>query len=677
MAAVVEIILEGKDKASDVISGLQGSLGGLADIAKGALTVGFGVAAAGAGALAAGLGLSISEAISAEKVQAQLEAVLKSTGGQAGVTSEMANDLATSISKLSTFSDDAILKGENLLLTFTNIGKDVFPDATQIMVDMASALGTDVSGGAIQLGKALNDPIAGIGALSRVGVSFTEEQKKLIQSLVETGDVAGAQRIILEELGKEFGGSAAAQAATFGGQMEVVKNQLLNVAEGIGMSLLPIGKTLIDTFLMPALPVIEGVGNALSTFFTALINGQNPLSSIALLIGNVGSAFGLTSTESQNLSRNVMTFLNDGKIKFEEFQTAIQPVVDALQIGFNQIAASVVPFIQNTLLPAISSITSQISGELPTAQSVFQVVINGIVGAIQLVTTVITTVLIPILTNVVNWVVTNWPTIQATVQNVFAAIQNIINQVMPVVLNVITTVLTGIQTFWNNHGQAIMTIVTSYFNQMKIGIETIINVIRSVIEFVLERIQIFWDAWGETIMQVIRNMTQVIGSIIEAFASALQGDWTAFGEHLRDAWDGIWESIKLIVTNAIDIFLNFDWAGIGTNIIEGIANGISAATGFIQNAATRAAQAALDAIKGLLGIHSPSRVFAGIGQNMMQGMAIGINKNAQLPATAMERATKEIVTNTTNNYSLNITSNARTEDLVANYRTMEVLLGGI
>jgi hypothetical protein len=180
-------------------------------------------------------------------------------------------------------------------------------------------------------------------------------------------------------------------------------------------------------------------------------------------------------------------------------------------------------------------------------------------------------------------------------------------------------------------------------------------------------------------MEVIRNMTSVIGSIIEAFASALEGDWTAFGENLRNAWDGIWESIKLIVTNAINIFLNFDWAGIGSNIIKGIGNGISAATGFIVDAAKRAAQAALDAIKGLLGIHSPSTVFAGIGVNLMAGMAKGINAGANLPVSAMNNATEKITSTTINNNygGLTIHSNARTEDLISDFRTMKTLMGGI
>lgn len=99
-----------------------------------------------------------------------------------------------------------------MLLTFTNIGKDVFPNATAMTLDMATAMNgglapsaEQLSNQAIQLGKALNDPIMGMGALRKVGVAFTEAQKEQITTLQQSGDIMGAQKIILAELATEFG----------------------------------------------------------------------------------------------------------------------------------------------------------------------------------------------------------------------------------------------------------------------------------------------------------------------------------------------------------------------------------------------------------------------------------------------------------------------------------------
>ena len=182
---------------------------------------------------------SIQSAAEAERVDAQLGAVLRSTGGAAGMARGELDDLANSLSRVSTYDDEAIKSSEALLLTFTEIGSDVFPTATQAILDMSTAMGTDLQSATIQVGKALNDPINGITALSRVGVSFTQQQKEQIKAFVETGNSMKAQKIILDELSKEFGGSALAASKTYEGQLIILKNEFGNVAEEIGVQLIP------------------------------------------------------------------------------------------------------------------------------------------------------------------------------------------------------------------------------------------------------------------------------------------------------------------------------------------------------------------------------------------------------------------------------------------------------
>ena len=116
-------------------------------------------------------------------------------------------------------------------------------------------MGTDLQSATIQVGKALNDPIGGISALSRVGIQFTADQKAMIEGMVEAGDVAGAQAIIIEELNSQFGGSAAAAVNTYAGQMKVLEEQFNDVKQGIGETLLPILQELgvfAVTYVVPA-----------------------------------------------------------------------------------------------------------------------------------------------------------------------------------------------------------------------------------------------------------------------------------------------------------------------------------------------------------------------------------------------------------------------------------------
>src|SRR3954447_2556675 len=193
----------------------------------------------GGAGLAAGVKASFDEMANAQKVAAQTAAVLKSTGGVAGVTARNVDTLAKSLMNLSGVDDEAIQSAENLLLTFTNIRSDAFEPATKAALNMSVALGEDLQTAALQVGKALQDPINGITALRRAGVNFTAAQRTMISTLVASGQTVEAQRIILHELTKEFGGSAAAAGKTLPGQLNILKQNILNLAGAIASKLNP------------------------------------------------------------------------------------------------------------------------------------------------------------------------------------------------------------------------------------------------------------------------------------------------------------------------------------------------------------------------------------------------------------------------------------------------------
>lgn len=226
--ANIRAVISAEDRASKVLVGFGQSTQKLGK----SLAIGLAAATAATAAFAVSAVKSFTES---QNVMAQTNAVIKSTGGVAGVTSKQVSDLASSLQRVTKFSDEQVQSGENLLLTFTKIGKNIFPQATEVMLDMSQALGQDVKNSAIQLGKALQDPILGITALRRVGVNFNDEQKKVIENLVKTGRSAEAQKLILKELQTEFGGSARAAGQTFAGQLTILKNQLDDIKETIGL----------------------------------------------------------------------------------------------------------------------------------------------------------------------------------------------------------------------------------------------------------------------------------------------------------------------------------------------------------------------------------------------------------------------------------------------------------
>jgi hypothetical protein len=212
------------------------------------------IAGVAIGAVAVGLGKSVAAAAEAQKIMTQTDAVLKSTGTTANGTAADIANLSEALSRQTAVDDELIQSGANLLLTFKNIqnqagaNNDIFDQTVAATLDVARAMGTDASGEAIRLGKALNDPVKGISALTRVGIQFTDQQKAQIKALTESGDLLGAQKIILAELQSQFGGSAQAYAQTFAGQIELLGIELENLSEEIGVAVMPAIMEMVTAF---------------------------------------------------------------------------------------------------------------------------------------------------------------------------------------------------------------------------------------------------------------------------------------------------------------------------------------------------------------------------------------------------------------------------------------------
>lgn len=180
-----------------------------------------------------------------DRVNKQTESAIRATGGAAKVTAGEVEGLAQAIEKKTGIEAESIQSGQNMLLTFKGIrneagaGNDIFNQATQTLADMSTAMGTDASTSAVQLGKALNDPIKGMSALSKVGVTFTQQQKDQIAAMVAAGDTMGAQKVILQELNSEFGGAAEGYGNSLPGKIAKAKNAFGDIQEAILSGLVP------------------------------------------------------------------------------------------------------------------------------------------------------------------------------------------------------------------------------------------------------------------------------------------------------------------------------------------------------------------------------------------------------------------------------------------------------
>lgn len=190
-----------------------------------------------AGAIAAAWGTSASVAAYKTQLQAQqkLQAVFAATGNAAGLSSQEVATFASDLQSVTNIGDEVTIASAAVLASFTKIKGDLFTDTLKSAADLAAVLGGELEPRVKMLGKSLEDPAKGMEQLREVGVSFTIAQQNQVKSLQATGDLLGAQRILLGEVEKRFGGAAQAMADPW----TQLKNSIGDVGEMFGSLLLP------------------------------------------------------------------------------------------------------------------------------------------------------------------------------------------------------------------------------------------------------------------------------------------------------------------------------------------------------------------------------------------------------------------------------------------------------
>jgi len=355
-------------KAQGHAEGFGSKLKGLAK--GGALAAG----AAGLGALTASVKIGIDEFAEASKVTAQTESVLKSTGKAANVTAGHVGKLAEQLMKKSGVDDEAIQSGENLLLTFTNIrneagkGNDVFDQTTKAALDMSVAMGTDMKSASMQLGKALNDPEKGVTKLARSGVTFTDSQKEMIKKLQESGDALGAQKIILGEVNKEFGGSATAAGKTLPGQISILKESFSNFAGDLVAKVIPIVQQAI-TWLRDHWPEISAAFNAMWKVVEPVLSQLWSLlkTVVGIVIDNWPLISPVISAVGTNI-KNVMKVVGD----------VIKIVIDILKGNWSQAWQDVKKLVGDAITVVLGMIRGWVNTIGAAALAVGKAILGGI-----------------------------------------------------------------------------------------------------------------------------------------------------------------------------------------------------------------------------------------------------------------------------------------------------------
>jgi hypothetical protein len=200
----------------------------------------------GAGAAVAGFASkAVDAAENVRQADNRLGQVAKSMGLFGSQTQAVTNrliELAEANEVNLAIDAETIKLTQSKLLTFKELAGSAdeaggaFDRATMAALDLAAAGFGSAETNATQLGKALQDPIKGLTALTRSGVTFTKQEKENIKTLVESGQTLKAQDLILQAIETQVGGTAQATAKA----SDKMKLAFENVYETVGEALLPV-----------------------------------------------------------------------------------------------------------------------------------------------------------------------------------------------------------------------------------------------------------------------------------------------------------------------------------------------------------------------------------------------------------------------------------------------------
>jgi phage-related protein len=663
--AVLELLVNLKDNASSGLASLGSAVGSLGMVAGG-------VALAGVAGLGAAIVSGVGDAREAAKVYAQTEAVIKSTGGAAGVTANQVSDLAASLSAASgksLFGDDDIQQSTNLLLTFTEIKGKVLDVATAVTVDMAQAMGGAPKDAAIQLGKALNDPIKGMTALSKVGVSFTDEQKAQVAAMQKAGDMAGAQTIILNELNKEFGGSAAAAAEADGGWAQF-NDRMGEAKETLGAAVLPLLNMLTSVLNTSVLPIVEsaaaGFASLVGAFQTGASDGAGFIGGITNALYSLDTVSPIFDTIADSINTLAQSFdeggigglLNNLIYGFTGVQGAAWPlidVIDGIRAGFEdgglQGAFETIAFQLAQISPTFALLKGAVEAALPPIQEIVLSVFGIITSFIQ----------------------QNGAQMLADVTAIWTQIQGLITALLPPIQSIVASVFGAIATFLQANGADIQAFFTTAWNAIAEIVKTALAIIQAVVIPVLAAVAGFIAAHGTEIQAMLKGTWDAISGMITIALNLIQGVLKTVLLAISGDWSGAWQMLQQtsaqFVQGILDVVtktmgdlqgvfteivgaIKATWDGfvggaaaIGSNIVQGIISGVKNAAGALYSALQDMASNALQAAKDAIGISSPSKDFANeVGNPIVQGIVAGIQGTAGSLMTTMANLTGGLVT---------------------------------
>lgn len=560
------------------------------------------------GIIGVGLGLKsmMASAEAGQKTLAQMDAVLKSTGDASGMTKQQLIALADAQSKVTTFSKGTTMAGENLLLTFTGIGKNVFPATIKAAQDMSTAMGTDLNSSCMTLGKALNDPVQGMTKLTKQGVTFTDAQKAQITAMEKAGNVAGAQGIILQELQKEFGGSAKAAGSTFAGQLTILKNTITGVGGQIGSVLIPYMTSfvsMVNTHLPQIKSVVTGVINTIVPKFKEWITV------IVQIAEKLLPSFGKSTTDLKSklsdLGNGALKTVSSILFTMRDHITAVKVVLATLTTAWGLhkaavLASNVASTAHNVVSTAMGikdkaetgyliglTVAEKARAVATKASAVAQGALNVVMSAnpIALVVIAITALVAGFVllynksTTFRNFVNQLWNTLKQFASSVKADVMAVIQIVVAKFEEFkvhVTGIFNEVSAFFHSVWATIQGVFETVINTIVSTAEGLWNTFSSSITTIFNGVKTFFTGIWEAIKAIFGGVILIIIDLVTGNFNKLKADIDLIWNAIKTAFSTVWNGIKEIFSGALDFLKNVvttAWNGLKA-VTEAVWNGL-------------------------------------------------------------------------------------------------------
>jgi phage-related protein/cell wall-associated NlpC family hydrolase len=521
MTGFEEKVAAGTEKAS-----------GSARIKTAGKALGASFIAAAAGVTAVG----ISRLLESEKVDKQIAAREKSTRESAGVTGEHIDKLSNKLLNLSGVDNEATKSAAALLLTFRDIKNEgthkAFDETTKAILNVATAMNNGAIPSAeqlkttvIQVGKAVNDPIKGMSALRRVGVSFTESQETQVKTLVESGKQYAAQKIILGELNKEFAGSAKAAGSTLQGQLDKTKAKFQNLAAELVKGLMPVFNK-----------VLEVAGNVVDFFEQHKEFAKVFLAGLAVVGTTLLIAFGGPITAAIAALAALAIGISEAWKHSETFRDVVTKVMEDAKAAFK----AALPWVEN----ALGNVVTALKDAEKWAKNAF----NNIVAEVN---------------RVVNAFKTFWKesgVVREAVKLIADAAKMYLGIMEKVFMDVFSKVVTTAKRAW----AGILEALKGAFQIIKGVVEVFSGILTGH----------FGRAWNG-VKNIFSGALKFIVGLFKDFTAPIRGQAELIGDALSTVFTTVWGVIEGIFEDGVNAVAGFlqDLANIINPLLSAIGVG--------------------------------------------------------------------------------------------------------